>query len=70
MPPMHLRHGCRNCLRCCSNTWTEVVGNIGHISLYSRWAKLTRVQLRRHAGGKSSAMALVAGGACSHSSEK
>ena len=33
-------------------------------------AKLTRVQLRRHAGGKSSAMALVAGGACSHSSEK
>ena len=48
--PMHLR---QHCLGYCSDMRTEVAGNIGHPILYRRHAKLTRVQLRRHAGGKA-----------------
>ena len=55
MPLMHLQHGRRYCLGYCSDMRTEVAGNISaHPSLYPDMpAKLTQVQLRRHAGGKA-----------------
>ena len=75
MPPMHLRHGRQYCLGYCSGMRAEVArGNIGHPSLY-RWhackadSSSSSQACRQHALW-CFVIALVAGGACSHLSEK
>ena len=55
MPVMHLRHGRRYCLGYCSDKRTEVAGNLA-IPVFTAGmpAKLTEVELHRHAGLRAS----------------
>ena len=70
-PPMHLRHGRWYCLGYCSDMRTEVAGNIAHSSLHPQHACEVDSSSTSQASRRlSPAMAPVAGGTSSHSSEK
>ena len=54
MPSMHLRHGRWYCLGYCYDMRTEVAGTLViPVFIAGMPAKLSQVQLRRHAGGKA-----------------